>query len=536
MVFGAGRFAPETREGRRLIAHELTHVVQQSGADRIPVDHGAQKHSLSPMVPGTHPGGGIAPIGGLPDPNGNRAVAGLPAGVIRSSSVRLARAPRVPDVYEDVVSVAKDLLLELGKITDPTSNWPVESLLRELAAKGGGGATGKDAQTLADRIRAARTAADARNELQDESSALNSELQRAMRQAKGIIDKDKEYGLASRRPPRAPRENAPIEEILYDLDLIAGQPGEPGGGQARDLAERIRGLRRGVSEVDNAIRGGRPPAARYGDSKTNPGAPNTEAKKISDPKAAPEPAETSLAPSASKVTPTTEPAKTPPLAASGPETAPPQEPAKVEPLPAEGALSGETIAKELELIAEGRGRVILGNIVGVGGKVFAGLKIAGTLYIIYSLTQIRSLSDAGVFAAALGETWLVSKMAGKLVHGGEGPMPFLVTVLVNVRNDQSEHYNEDARKSAMIAEFLEHHFTKEQILANFAVLHREAENLLFHSKPFALVPTTRQLDESDRRSFEECMNEHAPAGGVDASEYNKITEACQQQTGFVPSQ
>lgn len=29
MVFGAGRFAPNTHEGRRLIAHELTHVVQQ---------------------------------------------------------------------------------------------------------------------------------------------------------------------------------------------------------------------------------------------------------------------------------------------------------------------------------------------------------------------------------------------------------------------------------------------------------------------------------------------------------------------------
>ncbi len=31
IVFGAGRFAPGTHEGRRLIAHELTHVVQQSG-------------------------------------------------------------------------------------------------------------------------------------------------------------------------------------------------------------------------------------------------------------------------------------------------------------------------------------------------------------------------------------------------------------------------------------------------------------------------------------------------------------------------
>ena len=35
IVFGAGRFAPGTHEGRRLIAHELTHVVQQTGADRL---------------------------------------------------------------------------------------------------------------------------------------------------------------------------------------------------------------------------------------------------------------------------------------------------------------------------------------------------------------------------------------------------------------------------------------------------------------------------------------------------------------------
>jgi hypothetical protein len=32
IVFGAGEYAPETREGRRLLAHELTHVVQQRSA------------------------------------------------------------------------------------------------------------------------------------------------------------------------------------------------------------------------------------------------------------------------------------------------------------------------------------------------------------------------------------------------------------------------------------------------------------------------------------------------------------------------
>ena len=32
IVFGPGRFAPETREGKSLLAHELTHVIQQTGA------------------------------------------------------------------------------------------------------------------------------------------------------------------------------------------------------------------------------------------------------------------------------------------------------------------------------------------------------------------------------------------------------------------------------------------------------------------------------------------------------------------------
>jgi len=33
IVFGAGRYAPDTGAGRRLLAHELTHVVQQAGAE-----------------------------------------------------------------------------------------------------------------------------------------------------------------------------------------------------------------------------------------------------------------------------------------------------------------------------------------------------------------------------------------------------------------------------------------------------------------------------------------------------------------------
>ncbi|MBL8499013.1 MAG: DUF4157 domain-containing protein [Nitrosomonas sp.] len=50
IVFGVGQFAPETQNGQRLIAHELTHVVQQSGSDRITVGQNHAKHDLSPIA------------------------------------------------------------------------------------------------------------------------------------------------------------------------------------------------------------------------------------------------------------------------------------------------------------------------------------------------------------------------------------------------------------------------------------------------------------------------------------------------------
>jgi hypothetical protein len=49
IVFGASRFAPGMHEGRRLLAHELTHVVQQSGAAGVHVGQNGDQLSLSPM-------------------------------------------------------------------------------------------------------------------------------------------------------------------------------------------------------------------------------------------------------------------------------------------------------------------------------------------------------------------------------------------------------------------------------------------------------------------------------------------------------
>jgi uncharacterized protein DUF4157 len=48
IVFAPGRFAPWTDGGRRLLAHELAHVVQQSGAGARPAPRGHEQPGVSP--------------------------------------------------------------------------------------------------------------------------------------------------------------------------------------------------------------------------------------------------------------------------------------------------------------------------------------------------------------------------------------------------------------------------------------------------------------------------------------------------------
>lgn len=47
LVFASGQFAPGTHQGRRLLAHELTHVVQQSGPNAIRLNQNSEKRGLS---------------------------------------------------------------------------------------------------------------------------------------------------------------------------------------------------------------------------------------------------------------------------------------------------------------------------------------------------------------------------------------------------------------------------------------------------------------------------------------------------------
>ena len=52
VVFGGGQYAPATAQGRQLIAHELAHVIQQSGTTPA----GQQGSLMPPLTIGMHDG------------------------------------------------------------------------------------------------------------------------------------------------------------------------------------------------------------------------------------------------------------------------------------------------------------------------------------------------------------------------------------------------------------------------------------------------------------------------------------------------
>src|SRR5262249_36454731 len=65
VVFGAGRYRPETDDGRRLLAHELAHVVQQSGGSAAGADAEPRARAAAGRVA---TGGAVSPtcLGGAP--------------------------------------------------------------------------------------------------------------------------------------------------------------------------------------------------------------------------------------------------------------------------------------------------------------------------------------------------------------------------------------------------------------------------------------------------------------------------------------
>lgn len=102
LVFGAGAYAPTTREGRRLIAHELTHVVQQAGGRGPVVQRDVKKEEAK-------------------DPKQAAPTTSQDLAVVFGDDVGLSTMASVlaKDVPVVVVRTADDLAKELKRIKGP---------------------------------------------------------------------------------------------------------------------------------------------------------------------------------------------------------------------------------------------------------------------------------------------------------------------------------------------------------------------------------------------------------------------------------
>ena len=117
IVFGAGRFAPETHEGRRLIAHELTHVVQQSGPDSIGLGNNNGKRGQFFVNPGTS-----ISISESSGETARHALPGTRAGAVRPNTQTLLRREAIdvelaPTTPEDRKELER-LGIELPRVSE----------------------------------------------------------------------------------------------------------------------------------------------------------------------------------------------------------------------------------------------------------------------------------------------------------------------------------------------------------------------------------------------------------------------------------
>ena len=92
IVFGAGQYAPGATEGRRLLAHELAHVVQQARAPRAMI----QRKPLDAPLPGSvvdqvmQALAVVSPVAGVGDfPAAFRVLGGLPVAELLSTLTEL---------------------------------------------------------------------------------------------------------------------------------------------------------------------------------------------------------------------------------------------------------------------------------------------------------------------------------------------------------------------------------------------------------------------------------------------------------------
>jgi len=113
IVFAAGQFAPRTQAGRRLLAHELTHVAQQAGSDPAPR---LQRQAAGPAAPsGPAPASSPAPgpASGLSDAMLRQIARQLREAMegwgTDEDSIYAALSGRTPDQVNEIGRVYNDM-------------------------------------------------------------------------------------------------------------------------------------------------------------------------------------------------------------------------------------------------------------------------------------------------------------------------------------------------------------------------------------------------------------------------------------------
>jgi outer membrane protein OmpA-like peptidoglycan-associated protein len=114
IVFGSGRFAPSTPEGRKLLAHELAHVVQQGAAPAVHSPAEAAGTGIRPVAPGHTDAGPQLRRQAAPGPSSSLAASSPTAGLAPStiSSCRIEFRQGTTDAVDPA---ARDACLETAR-------------------------------------------------------------------------------------------------------------------------------------------------------------------------------------------------------------------------------------------------------------------------------------------------------------------------------------------------------------------------------------------------------------------------------------
>ena len=133
IVFGAGRLAPGMQEGRRLLAHELAHVVQQSDADGRRADQDNAKRELSPAR-GSFPVGNqvtTAPLRRSEITTGSAAVVRFTLGAdvaFALAAIAWSRTLRAP-LDDQGIALLREVALQKDESVDDNERMFIAALL-----------------------------------------------------------------------------------------------------------------------------------------------------------------------------------------------------------------------------------------------------------------------------------------------------------------------------------------------------------------------------------------------------------------------